>query len=130
MARVTVVNDNAEFLDLVEEILEGDRYETVTIDGDRPDTLDLIRASRPDLLMIDIRLGVEGDHGWQIAQAVRRDPGLEQLPVLLCSADVSELSHLEADLESDRRVRLIAKPFGIDDLTDVIDELLADPAAS
>ena len=28
MARVTVVNDNAEFLELVHDILEGDRYET------------------------------------------------------------------------------------------------------
>jgi twitching motility two-component system response regulator PilH len=128
MARVTIVNDHAEFLELVEEILEGDRYETVTIDGDRADTLDLIRASRPELLMIDIRLGAEGDHGWQIAQAVRRDPGLEELPVLLCSGDLSELEHLEADLELTRRVRTIAKPFSIDRLTDMIEELLADPA--
>ena len=68
MARVTVVNDNAEFLDLVHDILEGDRYDTTLVDGDRPEALDLIRSSRPDLLMIDVRLGVEGDHGWEIAQ--------------------------------------------------------------
>ena len=129
MARVTIVNDNPEFLELVEEILEGDRYETVTIDGDRPDTLELIRASRPDLLMIDVRLGAPGDHGWQIAQAVRHDPGLEELPVLLCSADVTELEHLEPDLEANRQVRSIAKPFSIDRLTDTIDSLLAEASA-
>ena len=128
MARITIVNDSPEFLELVDEILEGDRYDTVTIDGDRPDTLELIRASRPDLLMIDIRLGVEGDHGWQIAQQVRREPGLEELPVLLCSADVVSLSEIEEDLEETRRVRTIAKPFTIDSLLEAIDGLLADPA--
>lgn len=128
MARVTIVNDSPEFLDLVRDILEGDRYETVTIDGDRADTLELIRASRPHLLMIDIRLGVEGDHGWQIAQEVRRDPSLEELPVLLCSADPSALAEIEAGLGATRSVRTLAKPFSVDRLTSAIDELLADPA--
>ena len=128
MARVTIVNDSPDFLELVDEILEGDRYETITIDGDRPDTLELIRASRPDLLMIDVRLGVPGDHGWQIAQEVRRDPGLEQLPVLLCSGDLSALAEIEAGLETNQRVGMLAKPFSIDRLVRAIDELLANPA--
>ena len=130
MARVTIVNDAREFLELVEEILEGDQYETTAIDGDRPDTLELIRASRPDLLMIDIRLGVEGDHGWQIAQEVRRDPGLGQLPVLLCSGDVVALGEIEAGLGTTRRVGTISKPFSIDRLTDAVHALLTDPAVS
>ena len=48
--------------------------------------------------MIDVRLGVEGDHGWEIAQEVRRDPMFTELPVLLCSADLFELQELEAGL--------------------------------
>ena len=128
MARVTVVNDNPEFLDLVHDILEGDQYETTTIDGDRPDAVDLIRSSRPDLLMIDVRLGVEGDHGWEIAQEVRNDPQLRELPVLLCSADVLALQELESGLAETRRVATLAKPFTIDLLFATIDELLADPA--
>jgi len=128
MARVTVVNDNPEFLDLVHDILEGDQYETTMIDGDRPDPVDLIRSSRPDLLMIDVRLGVEGDHGWEIAQEVRNEPQLRELPVLLCSADVLALQELESGLAETRRVATLAKPFTIDLLVSTIDELLADPA--
>jgi len=128
MARVTVVNDNPEFLDLVHDILEGDHYETTMIDGDRPDPVDLIRSSRPDLLMIDVRLGVEGDHGWEIAQEVRNEPQLRELPVLLCSADVLALQELESGLAETRRVATLAKPFTIDLLVSTIDELLADPA--
>ena len=128
MARVTVVNDNQEFLDLVHDILEGDRYDTTMIDGDRPDAVDVIRSSRPDLLMIDVRLGVEGDHGWEIAQEVRTDPQLRELPVLLCSADVLALAELESGLAESRRVATLAKPFTIDLLVSTIEELLADPA--
>lgn len=128
MARVTVVNDTPEFLDLVHDILEGDQYETTMIDGDHPDAVDLIRSSRPDLLMIDVRLGVEGDHGWEIAQEVRKEPQLRELPVLLCSADVLALQELESGLAETRRVATLAKPFTIDLLVSTIDELLADPA--
>lgn len=128
MTRITVVNDHPEFLDLVHDILEGDRYNTVTIDGDREDALDSIRASRPDLLMIDLRMGSDELHGWDIAQQVRTDPNFDGLPILICSADLQALEALEQDLEVTRNVRKLEKPFRIDDLTDAIDGLLAEAA--
>jgi CheY-like chemotaxis protein len=128
MARVTVVNDNPEFLALVRDILEDDRYETITIDGDRPDALDAIRASRPDLLMIDLRMGSDGLHGWGIAQQVRAEPEFDGLPVLICSADAPALRELEVDLEADQHVASLVKPFSIDDLIAAIDGLLAEAA--
>ena len=128
MARVTVVNDNPEFLALVQDILEDDRYEATTVDGDRADALDLVRASRPDLLMIDLRMGSDGLHGWAIAQQVRADPTFDGLPVLICSADVLALKEVEGDLDNMRHVGTLTKPFSIDDLTESIDELLAEAA--
>lgn len=128
MARVTVVNDNPEFLALVRDILEDDRYEATTIDGDRPDALDAVRASRPDLLMIDLRMGSDGMHGWDIAQQVRAKPHFDGLPVLICSADVLALKALEEDLNATQHVGTLVKPFSIDDLTAVIDDLLAEAA--
>lgn len=128
MARITVVNDNPEFLDLVHDILESDRYDATTIDGDWPNALDAIRASRPDLLMIDLRMGAEGLHGWDIALQVRAEPDFDQLPILVCSADVPALMALEADLEKTQHVASLVKPFSIDDLIAAIDELLAQGA--
>ena len=130
MGRVTVVNDNPEFLELVGEILEDDRFQTTMIDGDRPDAVECIHTSNPDVLMIDVRLGTEQLHGWQVAQRVRRDPRFEYLPILLCSADIPALAELEDDLAADRRVRTLPKPFSIDELTDLLDEMLADRVPS
>ena len=127
MARVTVVNDTPDFLELVGDILEGDRYDTTLIDGDRDDALQLIKASRPDLLMIDLRLGTEGLSGWEIAQQVRRGAEFAGLPILICSADIQAMGQLEVDLADDRRVATLRKPFEIDELTETIDRLLGDP---
>ena len=125
MGRVTVVNDNPEFLELVRDVLEGDRYDAMCIDGDRADAMDRIRGSRPDVLMIDLRMGNDGHHGWDVAQAVRGDPGMEGLPVLICSADPFALREIEQDLSGSRDVKCLTKPFNIDQLTDAIDSLMA-----
>lgn len=130
MARITVVNDNAEFLELIGEILSDERHTTTLIDGDRDDALQRIKDSRPELLMIDLRMGRHELHGWEIAQDVRRDPELSGLPVLVCSADVRALQEIATDLETSRFVRALQKPFSIDELSQLIDELLAAESAS
>jgi CheY-like chemotaxis protein len=124
MARVTVVNDNAEFLELVRDILEDDRYDATPIDGDRSDAVDAILGSRPDVLMIDLRMGTEGMHGWDVAKRVRDDDRFDQLPILLCSADVRALREMGEQLNDEHRIACIEKPFSIDRLTTTIDELL------
>jgi CheY-like chemotaxis protein len=126
--RVTVVNDSPDFLELVRDILTDEHYATTCIDGDHPDALARIVQSRPDLLIIDLRMGTEEIHGWDIAQEVRREPSLEGLPIIVCSADVLALRALADDLSDTTRVRTLAKPFKIDELTAMIDGLLAEAA--
>ncbi len=128
MARITVVNDSPEFLELMDEILEDDRHATTTIDGDRHDAVEAIVGSRPDLLIIDIRLGVEGDHGWEIAKAVRARPEVTGPPVLLCCADPFAVSELADELEMARDVETLPKPFSVLQLTDAVERLLANPS--
>ncbi len=129
MKRITVVNDNPEFLELVHDILEDDRYDATTIDGDLPDAVERIAASRPDVLMIDLRMGSDEMHGWAVAQQVRGDARFNDLPILLSSADVPAMREMAARLSDDHRTRCLEKPFSIDALTDTIEELLADAVA-
>jgi CheY-like chemotaxis protein len=127
MARITVVNNSPEFLELVRDILESDRYEATTIDADQPEALDRIRASSPDLLMIDLRLGEAGSAGWDLARQLRSESDFARLPILICSGDLAALDEIEPDATDNPRVETLAKPFGIDELTDAIDRLLAEP---
>jgi CheY-like chemotaxis protein len=124
MAHVTVVNDSPEFLELVGDILEGDAYDTTLIEADEQDALQLIRQSRPDVLMIDLRLGREGHHGWDVARAMRNEAEFDRLPIIICSGDLEAMRELEAELTATRDVVMLTKPFEIDDLTGAIDRLL------
>ncbi|HUG29562.1 MAG TPA: response regulator [Candidatus Limnocylindria bacterium] len=129
MARITVVNDNPDFLALVADILETDEHVTTLVDGDVPDALEQVRASNPDVLMIDLRMGSGRLHGWEIAQEVRSDPSLEGLPVLVCSADVEGLKSIQDALDASRNVATLVKPFDIDKLTAAIEQLVAGAGA-
>ena len=122
---VVVVNDNPEFLDLMADVLHDERYPTTVIDGDRDDAVDLIRAAVPQVLIIDLRLGKEELHGWQVLQEVRTDPDLRELPTLICTGDAQALASLDDALEGMRRVATLLKPFSIEELLSKVQELLA-----
>ena len=122
---VVVVNDNPEFLDLMADVLHDERYPTTVIDGDRDDAVELIYAAVPQVLIIDLRLGKEELHGWQVLQEVRKHPDLREVPTLICSGDTEALGSLAGELSDMRRVDSIAKPFSIDELLSKIQRLLA-----
>jgi CheY-like chemotaxis protein len=128
MARVTVVDDNPEFLELMGEVLESERHETTQVDGDLPDAIELVKASKPDVLVLDLRMSSDDLHGWQRALEIRSDPAFERLPILVCSADLQAIRALEDRLSGHGGVEVMAKPFGIDALTAAIDRLLREPA--
>ena len=121
---IVVVNDNPEFLDLMAAILHDERYPATVIDGDRDDAVQLIRAAVPDALIIDLRLGPDELHGWDVLQAVRADPELAELPTLICTGDLRALKSLEERLAGMRRVAAITKPFDIADLMAKLEGLL------
>ena len=122
--RVTVVNDNPEFLDLIRDILADERYVATIIKGEDDDALPRIRASRPDILMIDLRMGSERLHGWDIAKDVRQDATTQDLPILLCTADLEGLREIQAELTNAENTAVLRKPFALDELTAAIDGLL------
>ena len=124
MSRITVVNESPEFLELVRDILETDRHETVLIDGERADAAEAVVTSRPDLLLIDIRLGADELHGWEVAKTVRSDASLGPVPVLLCSGDLEALGALETELRGTRNVGTLTKPFAVEDLISAVDGLV------
>ena len=102
--RITVVNDNPEYLQLMHALLdENSGYDVTTIDGDTIVDIEPIRTSQPDLLIIDLRWRPDGLAGWDILLAVRGDPELGELPIILCTGDVQGLKeHAEAIAQEGR----------------------------
>jgi CheY-like chemotaxis protein len=115
--RITVVNDSAEFLELMQELLEEDSgYDVTTIDGDTIQDVEPIRRSRPELLIIDLRWRRDGLAGWDILMAVRDDAELRDLPIILCTGDLAGLEEHAEDITRDPMVETLPKPFQVAEL--------------
>ena len=125
LRRVTVINDSPEFLELMGDFLEGERFAASLIDGDDISSLEPIRAADPELLIVDLRLQGAEISGWDILQAARADPQLGRLPVIICSADALELRERAEAMAQMPGVEVLMKPFALDDLKVLVRRLLA-----
>ena len=121
---IVVVNDNPEFLDVMAEVLHDHRYAATVIDGDRDNALELVQAAEPDGLIIDLRLGRDELHGWDVLQAIRRDPRLSELPTIICSGDIQGLDGLADTIAGMRRVATLQKPFSVDEMINLLQDVL------
>jgi|SRR3954451_17660678 CheY-like chemotaxis protein len=124
-SRIAVIDDDTVFLELMEELLgHGEGYQVFTCSS-WIDSVQLVREVMPDLVMLDLMLGRDKS-GWAILEQLRREPGLAELPVILCTAAAPALARAEPRAN----VEFVAKPFDIDDLLATIERLLARTPAS
>ena len=120
--RITVINDNPEFLELMSAILDEDAGYAVTLINGEAAAIDDIAASKPHLMIVDLLLG--GASGWDIVALSRADERLADVPIIICSADVLALRDREAELAQIGNVHVLAKPFGIDQVTALVEQLI------
>jgi CheY-like chemotaxis protein len=123
LRRVTVVNDNPEFLELMQDLLQDASYPATLVDGDRNNAMELIEASEPEMLIIDLRLGSDELKGLDILRQVREHPELKHVPMVVCTADKFALDGLGDEIRSLQHVTTLSKPFSIGQLYAKLDEL-------
>ena len=81
--RILVVDDNAANVKLLEDLLRFHGYEVeAAFDGES--ALAMLRARAPDLLLLDVLM--PGLDGHEVCRAVREDPALAMLPVVMVTA--------------------------------------------
>ena len=82
-ARILVADDNPANVKLLEDLLGFHGYEVeVARDGDA--ALAAVRRRTPDLLLLDVLM--PGLDGYEVCRAVRADPALAMLPVVMVTA--------------------------------------------
>jgi PAS domain S-box-containing protein len=107
---VLLADDNADMRDYVGRLL-GSRYE-VTATADGAQALETLRARKPDLVLSDVMMPVLD--GFGLLAAIRADPGLRDLPVILLSARAGEEARAEGlDAGADD---YLTKPFAAREL--------------
>jgi CheY-like chemotaxis protein len=108
---VLVVDDDTSILDTVSAILTGEGY-TVVGATSGEEALDAIARERPGMILLDMRM--PGMDGWAVARALR-ERGV-QVPIVVMTA--AESAQRWADEVG--AAGYLAKPFGLDDLLDVV----------
>ncbi len=120
--RISVVNDNPNFLELMSAILDEDAgYEVTLFNGDKT-SIDELAESRPDLIIVDLILG--GASGWELVVLSRADDRLSAVPIIICSADVIALRDREEELVRVGSLHVLTKPFSINEITELVDRLV------
>ena len=110
-ARVLLADDNADLRSYIARLLTERGYE-VTPAADGEAALDAIRRRRPDLVVTDVMM--PRLDGFGLLRAIREDPALRDLPVVVLSARAGEEAKVEG-LEAGADDYL-AKPFSAREL--------------
>jgi len=106
--RVLVVDDDRKAVEMVRIYLERDGYKVLPA-YDGPSALELARAARPDLIVLDLML--PGIGGLEICRALRKD---SCTPIIMLTAKVREPDMLHGfDMGADD---YITKPFSSKEL--------------
>ncbi len=80
---VLLIEDEPNIIEAIRFILSREGWK-VSAHADGTTALDVIRQARPHLVILDVML--PGQSGFDILQALRSEPGLETLPVLMLTA--------------------------------------------
>src|SRR5437868_6910600 len=83
MARVLVVEDDANNLDVASRIIRASGHEAL-VAADGVAGLDLARVERPDAILVDLLL--PRMDGWSLTRSLRTEPWAASIPIIAVSA--------------------------------------------
>lgn len=114
---ILAVNQSQDVLDLFQTLLQEEGYRVTTqsfVDKD----MQAVQEMAPDLIVLDYMWEYE-DSGWAFLQMVRMNPATQAIPIVLCTGAVNRVESLRGHL-AEMGVRIVLKPFNIEDLLDEI----------
>jgi two-component system, OmpR family, response regulator len=118
MARVLVVDDDPDVLNLVSFRLRKAQHKVIAVSGGLEALQVVAERGAPDVAVLDVAMPITT--GFELMLALRRVEGLEDLPVIFLSGRV-EPHHVEAGRALGGHY--LTKPFSANALTKVIEKL-------
>ena len=120
VARILVADDDVDIRELVEFKLSTMGHDIVAV-GDGAAAIDACMAEKPDLAVLDVMM--PGVSGLDAIRAIRAEPHLADLPVILLTARAQE-SDVETGFDSGAD-DYITKPFSPRELAARVEALLS-----
>ena len=119
MKRILVAEDDMDIARLVQFQLQFSGY-SVTLAPDGAEALKMARKEPPDLILVDWMMPVMD--GLQTVKALKTDPALKQIPVILMTAR-AQGHDIQAGINAGAAAYLV-KPYPLELLISTIEEVL------
>ncbi len=117
MARILVVDDDADICSLVKVILEREGYEVEVARSGEECLVRLSMGPNPDLILMDFLM--PGKDGLRITQEIKSNPRTKKIPVYLFTVAANEEWKREA--KKSRADGYILKPFSVEEFVNTIE---------
>ena len=117
-----IIEDEPDAAELFAEMMRLNGYRVLKTYSGTP-AMTLIAQERPDVLILDIMM--PGVSGLDILHAMRGDPSLAAIPVVVVSAKATP-ADIESGLQAGASIYL-TKPVSYNDLKNAVDSLVRTP---
>lgn len=120
--KIMVVDDDQMISQMMSELLTGEGYEVISRSTALTD-FEQVREVRPNLIILDFMMYGKSV-GFSLIEKLKLQKDLASIPLIVCTGAVKEVGALEGQLKT-KGVRLLLKPFDIDDLLEAAHQMLA-----
>ena len=123
MAKILVVDDDPDFVEVTSMILESGGYEVASASNGE-EALQAMRQDKPDLVLLDVMMSTVLD-GLNVSHEMRNDPALRDIKVIMVSSIIT--SPHASLFPTDEYVPIdawISKPMDPDDLLEKVRRLI------
>ena len=120
MAKIMVVDDEENLLELVRGILEAENFEVITV-ASGEECLEKLNDVKPDLILLDMMM--PGMSGREVCEKIRANPKTKDLKVAFVT--VAKFSEAGMGALKDMKVMdYITKPFDNEDLVKRVKKII------
>jgi two-component system, chemotaxis family, chemotaxis protein CheY len=120
MASILIVDDDVSIREMLKDLMEVLGHAVVQAQ-DGMEGLSKIREGKFDLVILDVNMPILS--GRELLRLIRREPGLNKIPVLMCTAQ-STAGQVDAAFEAGA-TGYIVKPFDVQKVGETVKKTLA-----
>ncbi len=117
--KVAVVDDEADFVELVKDILEAQGYEVLPCIGSLR-AFETIKEGKPDLVLLDVMM--PGRSGWELLDILKMERETCDLPIVITTAVRAATARL-----SGQPYEVLKKPFDTSELIATVERAIGKP---
>jgi DNA-binding response OmpR family regulator len=122
--RIVCIEDEPEMIDLIQLILGRRGFEVTGASGGK-EGLELVRGTRPDLVLLDLMM--PDMDGWEVYQQMKAEESTRGIPVIVVTAKAQNIDKV-LGLHIAKVDDYIAKPFSPQELIDSVEKVFGPSA--